>query len=230
MAQLTQSWSDFFTDLQTGDILLMHGQFISSIFIEKISGCEWSHAAIAVQPGDIGLDPLTGNVLLWESNIKNDPDDGRVKDVILNQTKNGPMLDKLKERITNNYNQTPKKFDSAFAKRKLNFSRTPAMFKMLLSVINDVHSADFPAIPEGELENYLKGVGENKPVTDNTFFCSQLVAHTYKAWGFLGSDWVDNSYAPVNFSQGKKDSKLLLGATLGEEIRLDVSTIPAYPG
>jgi hypothetical protein len=230
MAHIKQPWSTFFNDLETGDIILMHGLFESSFFIEKFSGSEWSHAAVAVRPEDIGVKGLPkGTILLWESNIKDDPDDGHVKDVILKKTKDGPMLDVLKERITNNFDMKPKKDDSNFAKRKLNFKRNQAMFDKLKSVIKNVHSNTFPAIPRGEMESFFKGVF-NEPVTDNTFFCSQLVAHTYKAWGLLGNDWVDNSYIPANFSVGKRDSKLLKGATLGQEIWLDTTTIPAYPG
>lgn len=232
MTPVYQKWDDFFTGLETGDIILMHGLFDSSIFIETITGSNWSHSAVIVISDDLGIKTVpTGTVLLWESNIqdgtKGNPKNLTVTDVILNQQKDGPIIDPLKERITNNHELG---YDSDVAKRKLNFTRTPAMFTTFNNLINAVHKDNFPAIPWGEMTHFAEGRIANVPVKDNTFFCSQLVAYTYKALGLLDNKHVDNWYAPANFAEGNWDVALLKGATLGPEIRLDLSTIPPYPG
>lgn len=230
MAPAKQTWDNFFNGMETGDIILMHGLFTSSIFIEKITNCNWSHAAIIVISDDIGLTTVpSGTVLLWESNIKNDANVNKltVTDVILNRPKDGPIVDRIKERITNNKEL---KDDRDVAKRKLNFKRTPGMFSTLKSVISDIHNDGFPSIPWGEMGHFVEGRLANLPVTNNTYFCSQLVAHTYKAWGLLSDEHVDNWYAPANFAEGSWAVALENGATLGPEIGLDVNTIPKYPG
>ncbi len=232
MATIYKPWNTFFNGLETGDLILMQGLFTSSIFIETITACHWSHAAVIVISDDIGLKTVpSGTVLLWESNIKDgtnaNPNKLTVTDVILNIQKDGPILDRLKERITNNHDL---KYDADVATRKLNFKRTPAFYNDLSNAITAVHNDSFPSIPWGEMSHYIKGKLANMPVTDNTFFCSQLVAHTYKALGLRNITHVDNWYARANFSDGSWYTPLLNGATLGPEVRLDTTTIPAYPG
>jgi hypothetical protein len=213
-------YSDFFKNLQTGDIILMHGLYISSLVIEGIENCHWSHAAIAILAGDIGVTDLPSDtVLLWESNLAE-----VVEDVILKKVKDGPMLVKLEDRIVYNFF---KKDDGDFAARKLNYKKPDNFNTVLRQIIDNVHDGHFPVIPTGEMGNFFIGRTENKPVTDNTFFCSQLAAHTFKKLGLLTQYYVDNSYAPVDFSE-KLDIPLLQDAWLGKEIWLDKKTIPKY--
>ena len=109
-------FSDFFKTLETGDIILMHGLYISSLIIEGIENCHWSHAAIVVLAGDVGIIDLPSNtVLLWESNLAE-----VVEDVILKKVKDGPMLVKLEDRIIYNFD---KKDDGDFAARKLYYNK-----------------------------------------------------------------------------------------------------------
>ncbi len=232
MAITYQPWDNFFSDLETGDIILMQGLFQSSIFTERITNCNWSHSAIIINANDIGLNGIKdGPILLWESNIKDaqkkNPKHFSVTDVILNIEKDGPMLDRLKERITNN---EVLKYDKGVAKRKLNFSRNQKMFDVFKEMIPKIHNYTFPEIPVEEMLNFVEGRLADIPVADDTFFCSQLVAHTYKAWGLLNNTHVDNWYAPASFAKGSWEVELEAGATLGPEIRLDLSTVPAYPG
>ncbi|QXG76628.1 hypothetical protein KUM42_03470 [Modestobacter sp. L9-4] len=60
--------------------------------------------------------------------------------------------------------------------------------------------------------------------TNDTVFCAELVAATYTAMGLLAADRPLNAYDPGSFWSG--DDLPLLGAQLGEEIRVDV---PAGP-
>jgi hypothetical protein len=223
----TQDWDTFFSDMETGDVILMHGLFNSSIFIEAVSECDYSHAAIVVMSQDIDVEGIEPGIpLLFESNIESAPNPNhyKVEDVILHKAKSGPILDLLRQRISVNY---ALKDDSNVAKRKLTVSRNPEMYAQLKQVISAIHADDFPAIPVGEMTNYLKGRLANSPVTDSSFFCSQLVAHTYKAWGLLTSEHVDNWYAPACFADGKWQVALEGSANLGPPILLNTSTIPA---
>ena len=227
-----EPWDIFFSDFETGDIILMHGLFDSSIFIEKITKSHWSHAAVIAISDDLGINTVSsGSVLLWESNIKDgkndNPNNLAVYDVLSGVPKDGPILDLLKERITNNYALG---YDKDVAKRKLYYKRTHEMFATFNNVIQNVHNDGFPEIPWGEMTHFIEGRLANEPVTDNTFICSQLVAHTYKAFGLLPDTWVDNFYEPANFADGSSDFPLLNEARLGPEIRLDLTTIPPYPG
>ena len=94
----TVAWDDWFSGLQTGDILLAQGTLESSIFIEALMDTQWSHAAIIVIAGDIGVTSVPADtVLCWESNIlvPANPGNFSVIDVILDEPKNGPILDVL---------------------------------------------------------------------------------------------------------------------------------------
>lgn len=228
--QTTMAWDDWFANLETGDILLAQGELESSFFIELLFDCQWSHCAIIVIAGDIGLTSVPPEtVLCWESNIEvpNNPGGYFVPDLILGQPKFGPIIDDLKRRISCNFNLNE---DNNYAHRKLNFQRSPEMFATLNKVIPEVHNLGFPSLGKGELINYLRGAVLNEPVIDGTMFCSQLVTHTYKAWDLMGPEKVDNAYAPANFADGKHQTTFLQGATLGPEILVDPKTIPAYPG
>ena len=215
-------FNDFVSSLQTFDIVLMHGLFRSSLTVEAIEGCNWSHAAIVVIAGDLnlpGIDPDTR--LLWESNLHE-----KVKDVILNVTKDGPQLTRLADRVSYNFSV---KYDSDVAARKLFLNRQPEMFAILKKVIENVHHYGFPTFPDpgdGEMTDFVMGRFKNLPVGKKTFFCSQLTAHTFKALGLITQQYVDNSYAPVDFSESLDVS--LLDGWLGREIWLDTDTIPPF--
>jgi hypothetical protein len=230
MTQTTMAWDDWFANLETGDILLAQGELESSFMIEAIFDCQWSHGAIIVIAGDIGLTSVPPEtVLCWESNILVPANPGNyfIPDLILGEPKNGPIIDDLKRRISCNFNMND---DNNYAHRKLNFQRTPEMFATLNSVISATHSAGFPSLGKAEFTNYLIGALFNLPVTDGTYFCTQLLSHTYKAWGLLGPEKVDNAYCPANYGDNKHQISFLQGATLGPEILVDPNTIPAYPG
>ena len=227
--------TDFLANLQTFDIVLMQGLFKSSLAVESVEGTNWSHSAIVVVAKDVhlpGVDPETR--LLWESNVLDNKEDSLrlkpVDDVLLKKPKDGPQLTNLSDRISHNISFN---YDSNVGARKLSYTRTKAMFDKLNKVIKAVHSASFPVGPDGdsgdgEMLNFIMGRFKNVPVQDGSFFCSQLAAHTYKALGLLTQAYVDNSYAPVDFSAAL-DVSLLDEATLGPEIMLDISTVPPYP-
>jgi hypothetical protein len=226
---------EFLENLQTLDVILMHGLFASSLSVESVEGCDWSHSAMVIVAKDIGLtgiDPETR--LLWESNVLDIPEDAKrinpVLDVILKVPKDGPQLVKLSDRISHNITTND---DSDVGARKLYIERKLDMYATLNQVIQSVHSCHFPVSPDGdpgdgEMNNFIMGRFKNLPVTDNSFFCSQLLAHTFKALKLLTQQYTDNSYAPVDFSEAL-DVSFFNGAWLGREIMLDIKTVPPFP-
>lgn len=218
----TVAFDDLKDTLKTGDIVLMHGQYVSSHIVEFLEGSNWSHSAIVVRAEDLGIkcdDP----VLLWESNIITPVDKGEtpIYDVLLGKEKRGPQLVSLHQRMKVNFHH---KDDSSFAIRHLHTDRTPEMFKVIRSVIDKYHSADFPATKE-ELLCPLEGRWLNEPdKTLNTIFCSELVAITYMALGLLSQLHPFNSYVPADFSF-ENSVGLLNRAWLGNEILIEPKSL-----
>lgn len=213
--------NDFLSNLQTFDLVLMKGLLTTSMEAQALTSSQWSHIGMVVVAGDLdlkGIDPTAR--LYWEANTAD-----TAVDLISNTLKEGPQLVYLSDRIVHNF---WKKFDGAYAARKLMFERTPGMIDALKSVIQATHPAGLP-LQNGqplELPYFIMGRFESQQSPAGTFFCSQLVAHTYMALGLLTQYSVDNSYVPADFTEDL-DVSLLNGAWLGREIILDVQTIPA---
>src|SRR5689334_10619354 len=64
--------------LETGDLLFCHGIVKSSLRVEKLEDCEWSHVAMVVRTDD-------GDNLIWESTTADN-----LQDVRLHVKKTGP--------------------------------------------------------------------------------------------------------------------------------------------
>ncbi len=216
---------DFLANLQTFDLILMQGILSTSQEAEALTSSQWSHVGMVVVAGDLAIpdvDPQTR--LLWEANT---PDN--VEDVILKTPKLGPQLTRVTDRIANNF---AVQFDGSFATRKFMHPRSKVMFTALKSVIQLLHPASLPSSngdnSQGLLMSFLAGRFQNVSVFPGTYFCSQLVATTYMSLGLMTKQYVDSSYAPVDFTQAL-DVPLLKGAWLGIEVLLDTKTIPPLP-
>ncbi len=212
----TVAYSDFIQDVETGDVILMHGQYKSSHWIEFFEGVPWSHSAMLIRSQDIGIEDPDNTILIWEANLLID----EIEDVILCKSKDGPMLVRLHDRIHYNFTHND---DSMFAIRHLYTERTPDIFKKIKDVIQKTHDAHFPSSTH-EIGNFLEGRFKNKPSKNGTFFCSQLLSHTFMEMGLLSKNHPDNSFAPADFSE-KMDISLQKRAWLGKEMVLDVKTI-----
>lgn len=210
------SYDEVKNNLKTGDILLMHGLYLSSHAIEAFEGSKWSHSAIIVIAEDIGIDAGDDNILLWEANL-----DTPVKDIILDKTKSGPMLVKLSERLK--YNIKHKDDKNMFAIRHLHTDRNKEMFDDFNKVIKDVHNAKFPDTVH-EMKNPMEGRFFNKQTSLDTMFCSELVAYTYMNLGLLTKTHPSNSYFPIDFSDNLSVS-LLKRAWLDNEIMLKLENL-----
>lgn len=186
--------------LETGDLLFCHGVVRSSLLVEKLEDCEWSHVAMVVRTDD-------GDNLLWESTTADN-----LQDVRLHVQKTGPQLVRLIDRIETDVSNGT---DTAFAIRKLVVERTPAMTGTLNAFIAEVHDAVFPTEARMYLEVLEGKVGIRSSYAD--FFCSKLVAATYMRMGLLSPDRPANDYEPKDFAAQPGTVPLINGARWGEE-------------
>lgn len=212
--------NDFISNLQSFDIVLMKGLLVTSKEAQSLTNSIWAHAGMVVVAGDLnlpGIDPTAR--LYWEANTAD-----TATDLLSNTLKEGPQLVYLQDRIVHNFWVN---YDGAFCARKLYYQRQPSMIATLKQVMQDTHPCGLP-ITDGqylELPYFLMGRFQNQASPAGTFFCSQLLAHTYMALGLLTQQYPDNSYVPADFTEDV-DVSLLNGAYLGREIYLDTQTIP----
>lgn len=213
--------NDYLMNLQSFDIVLMKGLLVTSKEAQSLTNSIWAHSGMVVVAGDLNLPGIDPNArLYWEANTAD-----TATDLLSNTLKEGPQLVYLQDRIVHNYWVN---YDGAFCARKLFCNRQPSMIDTLNKVMQETHPCGLPVVNGQylELPYFLMGRFQNQPSPAGTYFCSQLLAHTYMALGLLTQQYPDNSYVPADFTE-ELDVSLLNGAWLGREIYLDTSTIPA---
>ena len=216
--------NDFLSNLQTFDIVVMKGLLVTSQEAQAITNSNWSHVGMVVVAGDIGMpnvDPTAR--LYWEANTAD-----TAIDLLTGQLKAGPQLVYLIDRIQHNFWV---KYDGAYMARKLMVNRQPSMIDTLKTVINNAKDGTLPYTGDNqmaELTNFLEGRFYNIASAPNQYSCSQLIAYTYMALGWLSQYYVSNSYSPADFTE-EVDVSLLQGAFLGREIYLDTNTLALAP-
>ena len=200
--------------VQTGDIILMHGDAPGSFLIELAEDSIWSHSGMIVRSKDInlkgkGIPELT----FWESNtIDNLPD------LILKKGKFGPMIVDLVQRLKTNVTDY-KEMKMIYI--KVNIPRTPAMFKLLENFIPTVHHAGFPSEFQMAVSAF-EGRVFKKQSSLNNIFCSELVAGSMETMGWIDHTWPWNAYEPGDFvKKGKVTFEL--GGWLSSPIPFDPS-------
>lgn len=175
MAYSSRTFNEVSGSLQTGDIILFHGDEEVSKIIEFIENCQWSHVGMAVRPSDIGLEADCGSrPLLWHSTPS-------LKGIIDVGTKEeraaGPEIVYLEDVLT-----LLKDYGYLVAFRRLSSNTTQDMMKALRQYIETVHADGFPTIAqmvveyiESSLKSILnrlfrKGTGdEASPEADGSF-------------------------------------------------------------
>jgi len=191
-------YDDIRSKLQTGDIILYSGDGDFSAYIKASTLCKWSHVAIAIRVDNPDM------VLVWES------------------CGNGVAFDNLDQQMK------PKKLQ--FIKRLINYSAGDVAIRHLRCDTRDSFMAVFEELRkeiEGrpyetndmELAKAVLGTWGNNEEALASFFCSELVAETYKRWGLLPNSRPSNTYRPRDFSNSGYLT-LLGGAVLEPEILL----------
>lgn len=182
------SFEEFSKTLKTGDIILFHGDnsFNKGVsFLE--GGNPWGHVGMVVNT------PEMKRPLFWESTIKE-----KVKDLISDSAKDGPMLDYLEDRLKNDIIAGD---NCNWALRRLNVpdSLRPQMHDSLIATIKAVHDKQIPGgIPvawDAVVGKYFGIKASYKKI-----YCTELMALTFENMGLWKTDKPLNFFDPADFS------------------------------
>lgn len=192
-------YTDVRPKIQTGDLVLSSGVTLFSKIIKEVTGCPWSHVAMAVWGEHIGLEG--GRLYVWESTGRG------VGPVDMEEACYTPGVNFL-SRMTN-YQA------GDVAWRPLYCERTAEMMRRLR-----VHCDAYRGVPyEASKIEMLKAVPwvQLLPITTSaknlsSMFCWECVAAVWQAMGLLPDEPPANHYSNVSFSG---EMPLQLGARLG---------------
>ncbi len=208
---------DFFTDynnirskLNTGDIVLFSNRKIYMLLFQKLTNCKWTHVGMVIKSKN------PDRVLLWES------------------TTNEDLMDVEKQQIASEGTQTVflsqriKIYKGDIAIRQLSIERGRRNDKIVQKDLKKfkkrVKDAKFNKSVIKIFKAYANGISKTSFIKGqddlSKFFCSELVAATYKSMGLLTGDKPANMYIPRDFSTEAKSTDLPLVnfSELGNEI------------
>ncbi len=188
------------SDLKTGDIVLFSGDKGIAPFIKLFTRSKWSH---------VGMVYLRdGDVCLWEATKI-----GKVVDSEKGKKINGVQLPLLSERIRRFSGEVAIRsisegFDQDMLKKLFNFRQRVKgrkYEKRKLDLLLSVYDGIF--IPEGFVPDASNDL--------SSFFCSELIAETYREVGLLLSPQPSSEYTPADFAENGKVN--LYGRQVGKE-------------
>jgi hypothetical protein len=192
---------------RTGDVWLFRGRSAADRTIRTFTNAPINHVGMAVVLDDMPA-------LMWHAEL------GRgLVDVWSGKFQRGVQLHDLRaavERWVHDYGQRP-------WLRQLDGEVTRDMEDAVLRTISRMDGTPFPSTA-ALAGRWLRG-RVRRPASVEKTYCAELVATTYQAMGLLGPERPSNYYDPGMFWSGD-ELRLLNGAQLGEEIRVDV---PARP-
>jgi hypothetical protein len=192
---------------RTGDVWLFRGRSAADRTIRTFTNAPINHVGMAVVLDD--MPPL-----MWHAEL------GRgLVDVWSGKFQRGVQLHDLRaavERWVHDYGQRP-------WLRQLDGEVTGEMEDAVLRTVARMDGTPFPSTA-ALAGRWLRG-RVRRPAPVETTYCAELVAATYQAMGLLGTERPSNYYDPGMFWSGD-DLRLLSGARLGEEIRIDVPAPP----
>ena len=221
-------YDDIEASLATGDVLIFHGSSGESVTIEQKTHLPFSHSAMVIRPG------RNRPPLIWQA-----APISLTKDTFTKTLHGGAQISLLRDNLI--FVTNPKYGDTPYL-RRLKFARTPEFETVAAWAIAGLDGTPFPKLTK-LLKQFRAGT-RHRATTDRTFFCSELVAHTFMMMGLLPFDPPPNSYAPGYFSsefaehRGRRgmragphatDLPWLRGASLGREMLLIPPPAPAPP-
>jgi hypothetical protein len=207
-------YDDIEPSLATGDILIFHGTSGVSLTIEQKTHSPFSHTAMVLRP-----DP-TKPPLIWQAGP-----DAITKDAFTNTMHGGAQLSTLRENLI--FMSNPAFGDTGYI-RQLRFNRTPEFETVAMWAIAGLDGIPFPEL-KTMLQEFRVGQ-KHVATTDQTFFCSELAAHTLMLMGLLPfGPKPPNAYAPGDFSAERPDLPWLRGASLGPQLILVPPQAPPAP-
>jgi hypothetical protein len=205
-------YDDIEPSLATGDILIFHGTSGVSVTIEGKTHSPFSHSAMVIRP-DPSKPPL-----IWQAGP-----DAITEDSFTNTMHGGAQLSALRENLI--FMSNPAFGDTGYV-RQLRFTRTPEFETVAMWAIAGLDGTPFPALKE-MLKEFQVGQ-KHVAISDQTFFCSELVAHTFMLMGLLPfGPKPANAYAPGDYSAEGPALPWLRGASLGPQLILVPPQAPA---
>jgi hypothetical protein len=190
--------------LATGDVLLFHGASGVSTEIETKTSSFFSHAAMVIRP-DPARPPF-----VWQTGPG-----PIVVDAITHSSHGGAQLSLLRDALV--FMSNPAFDDTGFV-RQLQLTRIPEFETVAQWAISGLDGTPFSTMQDMQ-KNFVAGQ-RHLAVSDQTFFCSELVAHTFMLMGLLPFDPPANAYAPGFFSPERGNMPFLRGASLGPLLQL----------
>ncbi len=200
----TIAYDDLEPRLATGDILIFHGSSAISVQIETKTQSYFSHAAMVIRP-DPSKPPL-----LWETGPG-----PIVVDAMTHSSHGGAQISLLRDALV--YMSNPAYGDTCYV-RQMQFARCPEFETVAMWAIAGLDGTPFSTMSD-VLKDFTEGQ-RHIAVSDQTFFCSGLAAHTFMLMGLLPFDPPSNSYSPGDFSPERGNLPWLRGATLGPLMQL----------
>lgn len=206
-------YDDIEPSLATGDVLFFHGSEASSLRIEHKTHSEFSHAAMVIRPDQ------TKPPLIWQAGPE-----AMIEDYFTKTKHAGAQLSDLREMLTVWAHLDPSYTGYL---RQLTFKRSPAFETVALWASVGLDGTPFPALQD-MLKEWKAG-HKHQTIPDQTFFCSELVAHTFMMMGLLPFDPPANAYAPGDFSTQRQPLRWQRGAALGPQYQLEPPSDPTPP-
>jgi hypothetical protein len=186
---------------RTGDLWLFRGRSPADHAIRTVTNSPVNHVGMAVVLDD--LPPL-----MWHAEL------GRsLVDVWTGKNHRGVQLHDLREAV----GQWCGRYQQRAWLRQLDTTVTPEMEAAVLRTIARLDGTPFPAT--AALAGRWARGRLRRAANVETTYCAEVVAATYQAMGLLDGDRPTNWYDPGSFWSGD-ELELLLGATLGDEIRV----------
>ncbi|MFC6287609.1 hypothetical protein ACFP3Q_14575 [Nocardioides sp. GCM10027113] len=188
---------------RTGDLWLFRGHTAADHAIRVLTNAPVNHVGMAVVLED--LPPL-----MWHAELGKG-----LEDVWTGTHHRGVQLHDLRQAVE----QWTGRYDQRAWLRQLDAEVTPEMEDAVLKTIARLDGTPFPATA-ALVGRWARGRVRRQASAEMTY-CAEVVAATYVAMGLLDEGIPTNYYDPGRFWSGD-ELRLLKGARLGEEIRVDV--------
>ncbi len=188
---------------RTGDIWLFRGHSVADRAIRVLTNAPVNHVGMAVVIDD--MPPL-----MWHAELGKG-----LLDVWTGTHHRGVQLHDLREAVV----QWSDRYGQAAWLRQLDVTVTREMEDELLRTVARMNGTPFPST--AKLIGRVARGKARRHASAELAYCAEVVAASYAAMGLIDAGRPTNYYDPGKFWSGD-DLDLLLGARLGEEIRVSL--------
>ncbi len=195
------SAENYLGQARTGDIVLFSSRGSDSDIIKVFTGSPYSHVGMVVRLNPIPSGMRGSGVYLWHS-----PKTGRRELVdVLNsppKRKRGPQLNDLAD-VLNLYSEIPIdirriRIQPTSSHPWVSGSITPS--DQLLEFMRTEHMKDYESSVMQLAKSSYDGPGGDNVEDTREYFCSELVAETFKQFNIMSTPQPSNEFYPGNFT------------------------------